>query len=63
MPVVEEAMYMGILKTILILWSADSQKSTVRKQVDKARRTIYCLMGVGLHGDNGLDPDTSIHYL
>ena len=44
-----------------ILWSADSQDSTVRNNFYKARRTIYRLMGTGLHGDNGLDPDTSAH--
>lgn len=57
MPVVNEAMHMGILR------SADSQESTVKNNMDKARRTIYCLMGAGLHGGNGLDPDTSIHIL
>ena len=46
-----------------ILQSADSQASTVRNNVDKARRKIYCLMGAGLHGDIGLDPDSPIHIL
>ena len=57
MPVVKEVMHMGILR------SADSQESAVNHNIDKARRTTYCLMGAGLHGNNGLDPDTSIHIL
>ncbi|MEW8547754.1 MAG: reverse transcriptase family protein, partial [Candidatus Thiodiazotropha sp.] len=57
MPVVSEAMHLGILR------SADSQQSTVTLNIEKARRTTYCLMGAGLHGQNGLDPDTSIHVL
>ena len=57
MPVVKEVMHMGILR------SADSQESAVNHNIDKARRTTYCLMGAGLHGNNGLDPDTFIHIL
>lgn len=57
MPVVEEAMHMGILR------SANSQESTVNHNIQKSRRTAYCLMGAGLHGSNGLDPETSIHIL
>ena len=57
MPVVKEAMHMGLLL------SANSQKSAVHFNIDKARRTTYCLMGAGLHGYNGLDPDTAIHIL
>ncbi|MEW8546756.1 MAG: reverse transcriptase domain-containing protein, partial [Candidatus Thiodiazotropha sp.] len=57
MPVVKEAMHMGILR------SEDSQESAVTYNIDKARRTVYCLMGAGLHGENGLDPDTSVHVL
>ena len=41
MPVVTEAMHMGILR------SADSQESAVNRNIDKARRTTYCLMGAG----------------
>ena len=57
MPVVQEAAHTGIVR------SADSQESTVNQNIEKARRTIYCLMGAGLHGNNGLDPDSSIHIL
>ena len=55
MPVVTEAMHMGMLR------SADSQESAVNHYIDKARRTTYCLMGASLQGNNGLDPDTSIY--
>ena len=53
----EEAMHVGILR------SADTQGNTVSHNIQKARRTFYILMGSGLHGENGLDPETSIHLL
>ncbi|VDI27647.1 Hypothetical predicted protein [Mytilus galloprovincialis] len=31
---------------------------TVEENIKKARRTLYSLMGSGLHGTNGLDPET-----
>ena len=57
LPVVTETMHMGIMR------SANTQESAVQENIKKARRTIYSLMGAGLHGENGLDPDTSIHLL
>ena len=57
MPVVKEVMHMGILR------SADSQETAVRENIQKARRVIYSLMGSGLHGHNGMDPETSLHLL
>ena len=57
MPVVKEAMHIRILR------SADTQESAVSHNIQKARRTVYSLMGSGLHGENGLDPETSIHLL
>ena len=57
MPVVDEAAHMGIVR------STDSQESTVNQNIEKARRTVYSLMGAGLRGENGLDPATSIHIL
>ena len=57
MPIVEEAMHMGILR------SEDTQETSVAYNIQKARRTVYNLMGSGLHGENGLDPETSIHLL
>ena len=49
-PVVEEVMHTGILR------SADTQEIVVRENIQKARRTIYNLMGFGLHGHNDKDP-------
>ena len=57
MPIVEEAMHMGIL------CSADALETAVAYNIQKARRTVYSLMGSGLHGENGLDPETCIHLL
>ena len=57
MPVVQEAAHMGIVRSV------DNQESTVNQNIEKARRTMYWLMGAGLHGDNVLDPDSSIHIL
>ena len=51
MPTVEEAMHMGIFH------SADIQETAVAYNIQKARRTVYSLMGSGLHGENGLDPE------
>ena len=44
-----------------IIRPAITQESAVQENIKKARRTIYSLMGSGLHRENGLDPDTSIH--
>ena len=57
LPVVSQTMHMGIMR------SANTQESAVQENIKKARRTIYSLMGAGLHGENGLDPDTSIHLI
>ena len=46
-----------------ILRSADTQETAVAYNIQKARRTVYSLMGSGLHGENGLDPETSTHLL
>ena len=57
LPVVSQTMHMGIMR------SAHTQESAVQENIKKARWTIYSLMGAGLHVENGLDPDTSIHLL
>ena len=36
---------------------------TVNENIKKARRTAYTLLSEGLHGNNGLDPETSLHLL
>ena len=55
MPTVEKAMHVGICR------SADTDETAVAENVKKARRTMYSLMSAGLHGENGLDPETSLH--
>ena len=57
MPVVNETMHMGILR------SNDTRETAVSQNITKVQRTLYSLMASGLHGDNGLDPETSIHLL
>ena len=46
-----------------ILRSADTQETAVAYNIQKARRTVYSLIGLGFHSENGLDPETSIHLL
>ena len=41
--------------------SAETDGTAVAGNVKKARRTLYSLMSAGLHGENGLDPETSLH--
>lgn len=36
---------------------------TVNENIQEARRTSYSLLSAGFHGNNGLDPPTSIHIL
>ena len=50
-------MHMGILR------SKTTEDSAVKENVSKARHTFYSLMPSGLHGENGLDPDTSIYLM
>ena len=57
MPVVNETMHMGML------CSNDTQETAVSQNITKTQRTLYSLMASGLHGENGLDPETSIHLL
>jgi hypothetical protein len=39
----------------------DSNKSTlVSERIKLARRTLYALMGAGLHGYNGVNPEVGI---
>ena len=57
MPVVNETMHMGILR------SSNTEDTVVRENIAKARRTLYSLMASGLHGENGLDPETCTHLL
>ena len=55
MPVVEQTSHVGISR------SSDFDETTVLENIKKARRTRYSLMPAGLHGENGLDSETSLH--
>ena len=46
MPIVKEAMHMGIPR------SADNHETAVSHNIRKARCTVYSLMGSVLHGEN-----------
>ena len=58
MPVVTSTTHMGIVRS-----STNQEMKNVETNIQKARRTIYSLMGTGLHGENGLDPETAIALL
>ena len=54
MPNVTQTMNMGIMRY------ADTEQSATKENacIQKARRTLYSLMSSGLHGENGLDPES-----
>ena len=58
MPVVDKATHIGITRS-----DTNSARTTVDVNIRKDRRATYSLMGTGLHGENGLDPETSISLL
>lgn len=43
--------------------SATGTKMVVKKRIVTARRTVYSLMGAGLHGLNGVNPYVTIHMI
>jgi hypothetical protein len=69
------AMYVGLLRSLFSRSNSSTSNSQrsgdeffvnpfcsgfVDENIRKARRATYSLMGTGLHGENGLDPETSI---
>ena len=58
MPVVEQNTHMGITRS-----SSDQEMHAVKINIQKAQHTIYRLMDAGLHGENGLDPETAVSLL
>jgi hypothetical protein len=58
MPIVAQAAHIVIKKS-----ETNSTQSTVNENIKKATRALYSLMGVGLHGENGIDPETTISLL
>ena len=58
MPVVENTTHMGILRS-----SSNQERQAVESNIQKAKQTVYSLISTGLHGENGLDPETEISLL
>ena len=56
MPIVAQAAHIGIQKSE----TSNSTQSTVNENITKATKALYSQMGVGLHGENGIDPETLI---
>jgi hypothetical protein len=57
MPIVTQSAHIGIQKS-----ETNSTQSTVNENIKKATRALYSLMGVGLHGENGIDHETTISF-
>jgi hypothetical protein len=59
MPIVAQAAHIGIQKSE----TSNSTQSTVNENITKATKALYSQVGVGLHGENGIDPETTISLL
>ena len=53
MPVVDKTSHIGIKRD-----SMNSAAATIEENLKKARRSMYSLKHIGLHGEKGLDPIT-----
>ena len=58
MPTVDKAVHVGVTRT-----TKPNAEAAIEENIQKARRTLYSLMATGLHGENGLDPNSAIHLL
>ena len=56
-PEVEEATHIGLKQKNL---NSKTAEVNVENNIKKAHRATYSLMASGLHGQNGLDPETSL---
>ena len=45
----------------LLIWVYHDPREDVTVNIQKARRSMYMLMPAGLHGENGVDPQTAVH--
>ena len=57
-PIVEQTAHIGIQRHF-----KESSTATLEGNLKKSKRALYSLMRSGLHGENGLDPVTSISIL
>ena len=55
---VQSSLHLGIKRTSTVQETAEVN---VENNSTKARRALYSLLGEGLHGNNGLDHETSIN--
>ena len=60
MPIVKKASHLGICRSSSI---KKIEIETVKQNISKMQRAIYSLFPVGLHGENGLDPETCLHLI
>ncbi|CAC5381939.1 unnamed protein product [Mytilus coruscus] len=56
----ESAVHLGIDRNIT---KNTGVKEVVNKRITTARKTVYSLMGAGLHGLNGVNPKVSVHLI
>lgn len=56
----DQATHLGIQRCVT---NAKTTKETVQTRIITARRTVFALMGAGLHGLNGVNPKASIHLI
>ena len=56
LPIVEELVHLGLTHN-----RNSSVLPTIENRISTANRTLYALMGPGLHGTNGLPPEISLH--
>ena len=55
-PTVDKTVHVGVTRS-----TNPTASAAVDDNIQKGRKTLYGLMSAGLHGENGLDPETSIH--
>ena len=58
MPIIDESSHLGIMRSTSI---QKTQTATIERNINKARKTAYSLMSIGMHGENGIDPITAVH--
>ena len=57
---VKTAMHLGTHRASTLLKTGDLN---VDENLKKTRRVVYSLMSSGMHGHNGLDPETNLHLI
>ena len=59
MSVANKATHLGIER----ISTGNNRKELVQTRITTARRTVFALMGAGLHGLNGVNPKVTIHLI